>query len=225
MKNKINTISKNIVFYKFKLINDGLEKDGLISLKNSKEFLAVLSSYSWKVISLCMRSRQKTTARVRLFWRFGKYLCLMTYRHDSLFTVKYLKAAQLAIQKKIAGQPFSSLREIEPDLPLPRLSKSGLPIIIGTRDRRAICSGSPRVVQLYLSLFGLYRAISAEVKPKLDTITQPFSGSVPFMLSASDWFRNNSKAILSRTMKVPVPYLKVDAPILLEKASPSSSKS
>jgi len=149
----------------------------------------------------------------------------MTYRHDSIFTVKYLKAAQLAIQKKIAGQPFLSLREIEPDLPLPRLSKSGLPIIIGTRDRRAICSGSPRIIQLYLSLFGLYRAISADVKPKLDTITQPFSGSVPFMLSASDWFRFNSKAILSRTMRVPVPYLEVDAPILLEKASPSSDKS
>jgi len=225
MKNKINTLRKNIVFYKFKIIEDGLEKDGLISLKNSKEFLAVLSSYSWKVISLCLRSKLKIANRVRLFHRFGKYLLLMQYRHDSLFVIKYLKASQLAVQKKIAGQPFSSLREIEPDLPLPRLSKSGLPIIIGTRDRRAICSSSLRVIQLYLSLFGIYRAISAPVIPKLGTITDPGTGSEAFLTAALDWFSSNTKATLSKVMKVPIPDLRVDHPILLEKASPSHSTS
>jgi hypothetical protein len=67
--------------------------------------------------------------------------------------VKYL-ASQLAIQKVIAGQPFSSLREIEPDYPLPRLASCGLPAIIGIRDRRVILSGSKSIIRMYLTLFG-----------------------------------------------------------------------
>jgi len=61
--------------------------------------------------------------------------------------IKYLKAAQLAIQKKISGSPFSSLRDIEPDLPLPRLSKSGLPEFIKLEDRAAIVRGSLTVIR------------------------------------------------------------------------------
>jgi hypothetical protein len=72
----------------------------------------------------------------------------MTKRHGAEFTVKYLKACNLAISKFLAGEPFKSLRDIEPDLPLPRLSKSGLPVIIGTRDRRSIHSGSYRIIRL-----------------------------------------------------------------------------
>jgi hypothetical protein len=66
----------------------------------------------------------------------------MRKHHGQVFAVKYLKACQLAVQKAIAGNPFRSLNEIEPDLPLPRLSTSGLPRIIPLRDRRAIMSGS-----------------------------------------------------------------------------------
>lgn len=72
----------------------------------------------------------------------------MTRRHGPEFTVKYLKACNLAVSKFLAGQPFKSLREIEPDLPLPRLSKSGLPAIIGTRDRRSLHANSHRVIRL-----------------------------------------------------------------------------
>jgi len=149
----------------------------------------------------------------------------MCYKHDSLFVIKYLKASQLAIQKKVAGQPFSSLREIEPDLPLPRLSKSGLPVIIGTRDRRAICSKSRSIIQLYLSLFGIYRAISAPVTPKLETITNLYSGNPTFLTEASLWFSLNTKARLSKVKKIMFPRLRVDKPLLLEKASPSNSYS
>jgi hypothetical protein len=82
----------------------------------------------------------------------------------------------LAIQKKIAGKPFKSLREIEPDLNLPRLTTSGLPTFIKLQDRRAISVGSVRVIRFWLSLFSVYRILKCEFKPKLNTITDPFIG-------------------------------------------------
>jgi len=105
--------------------------------------------------------------------------------------VKYLKAALLSIQRAIAGTPVRSLREIEPELPLPRLSTSGLPNIIGTRDRRAILSKSLSVVQFYLTLFSLYRVISAPVKAKISTITDSYKGSEDFIVGSLGFFRND----------------------------------
>jgi hypothetical protein len=101
----------------------------------------------------------------------------MRKNHGEVYTVKYLKACQLAIQKKLAGQPLSSLREVEPDYNFPRLSTSGLPSIIKLTDRSSICNDSYRIIRLYLSLFSLYRVIKIDFKPKLATITDKFSGS------------------------------------------------
>jgi hypothetical protein len=70
---------------------------------------------------------RKVTAKVKVFYRFGKYLVFLNKRHGATFTAKYLKASLLAIQRAVAGSPVKSLREIEPDLPLPRLAKCGLP--------------------------------------------------------------------------------------------------
>jgi hypothetical protein len=105
----------------------------------------------------------------------------MSKRHGVPYTVKYLKACQLAVQKRIAGQALSSLRELEPDLPLPRLSKSGLPRIIQLRDRRAIASGSHSVIRMWLTFFSIYRVISIPVNAKLNTITDPFKGSESYL--------------------------------------------
>jgi hypothetical protein len=76
----------------------------------------------------------------------------------------------------VAGQPLNSLRELEPDLPLPRLV-NGLPAIIGTRDRRSIRSGNTRVMRLYMTFFSIYRVISIPGLLKLRTITDPFTGN------------------------------------------------
>lgn len=105
----------------------------------------------------------------------------MNRRHGSTYVVKYLKACSLAISKVIAQQPFKSLKEIEPDLNLPRLSKSGLPVIIGTRDRRSIVSGSHKVIKLYLSIFNLYRIIKIPCKLNTSTITNAYSGNILFL--------------------------------------------
>jgi hypothetical protein len=64
-----------------------------------------------------------------------------------MYVIKFLKASQLAVQKKLAGSPFESLRELEPDLPLPRLSRSGLPYLIKLSDRSAIVRGSVKVIR------------------------------------------------------------------------------
>jgi len=140
--------------------------------------------------------RIKGLNQVRLFHKFGSYVYVLSRRHGVLFVVKYLKACSLAIQRAVAGSPMSSLRELEPDLPLPRLSSTGLPVIIGTRDRRAILSGSRKAISLYLSLFGLYRVIDAPVKAKLGTITDPFLGDPTFLQVLGHWFGMNSGQLL-----------------------------
>jgi hypothetical protein len=207
----------------FLVVKDSFIKDKVISLSNSRELLGALSSYSWKLVSLCMKTKVKTVPRTKLYYRFGLYLLSLNKRHGSTYVVKYLKASQLSIQKKIAGQPLSSLRDLEPDLPLPRLHRCGLPRIIGTRDRRAILSGSCNVIQLYLTLFGIYRILAADAVPKLSTITDAFTGDMPFVKMASDWMRVNSPAFLGGS--VPLDRITVKKFRFLETSSPSSSVS
>lgn len=209
---------------KLKINNNSWEVDKMVSLKNSKEFLALLNSISWKIISLSLKSKEKVANRISLFNKFGQYLLVMNRRHGSLFVVKYLKASQLAIQKKVAGQPLKSLRELEPDLNLPRLSTSGLPVIIGTRDRRALCSDSSSIIQMYLSLFGIYRIITAESKPKLNTITDGYQGNEIFLKESKNWMSKNAYPILRDFGAFPIK-LTIRKFNFIQKASPSCSTS
>jgi hypothetical protein len=130
----------------------------------------------------------------------------MRKHHGEVYTVKYLKSSQLALFKAIAGNPFKTLRELEPDLPLPRLTTSGLPRFIPLEDRRAILSGNSATIRFWGSLFALYRVIRIPGKLKLETITKPFSGDNFLLLrgieqlsafAASQSFRFD-KGILSK---------------------------
>lgn len=111
------------------LIYKSVLKEGqkLVALE-SENFLAILMNFSWKLVSLIIHRNRKVTNKLKVFYRFGNYLVFLNKKHGSLFTVKYLKASLLAIQRAIAGNRVKSLREIEPDLNLPRLSTSGLPV-------------------------------------------------------------------------------------------------
>lgn len=60
--------------------------------------------------------------------------------HGSDFTIKWLKACYVALQKSLGDDHLSSLRELEPGLPLPRLI-NGLPAVIGSKDRDLIRKG------------------------------------------------------------------------------------
>lgn len=194
----------------------------LVSLESSKAFLDFLQKYGFKIIKLCIHKRSKLVPKLRMLHNFGKYLIFLNKHHGTTFVVKYLKAAQLSIQRKLAGQPFSSLREIEPDMNLPRLASCGLPAMIGTRDRKAILSGSTQVIQLYLSIFGLYRVISAPVKAKISTITDLYNGNVSYLIAILDKFTELSKQFIhSKMKKIPLNLDRAHIQ-LLQTSSPSS---
>jgi len=149
----------------------------------------------------------------------------MVKNHGEVYTVKYLKASQLCIQKKLAGQPFKSLREVEPDYSFPRLSKSGLPAIIRRQDRTAICNDSLRIIRMWLSIFSLYRIVKIPFTPKLSTITDKFDGSNIVLDDFNRWLTINSKQLLLRFSKYDIEDLKVTKVLPLVKSSPLGSRS
>jgi len=119
-KRKTSNFSSSLLYKK--LLIDGSK---LIALEN-ENFQAIMMSQFWKITELIIHRDKKVTNKLRVFFRFTSYLVTLNKYHGSLFVVKYLKASLLSIQRLIAGSPVSSLREIEPDLPLPRLA-NGLP--------------------------------------------------------------------------------------------------
>lgn len=154
----------------------------MISPSNTKVFLAVMKTLRWRLTALSMMSSsQKILPKVRLTARFLQYLLVMNKRHGTTYMVKYLKCGQLAIQRYLAGSPLQSFRDLEPDLPLPRLSRRGLPTIIQTRDLTLLANRGEKVVRFWLTLFALYRIIELPSKVKLDTITSPFCGDGSFL--------------------------------------------
>lgn len=178
------------------------QTDKVISLLDPKGFMSFLKKYSWRLVSLSTFSRGGSiSSSIRLYHNFGLYLLKMCKHHGELHTVKYLKACQLAVQKHIAGQPLSSLRELEPDLPLPRLSKSGLPVIIGSRQRALIARGNTHLIRLWLTLFSIYRVIKAPVNIKINTIEDAFSGNVEFLAMLKVWMEKNTCALLPNLPK------------------------
>jgi len=119
----------------------------MVSLNNSIELLALFRKLGFRLLSACASGPVKYSSRLRQLVSFGRYILTMRKHHGATTTVKYLKACQLAIQKAIAKNGFKSLRDIEPSLPLPRLTSAGLPRYIPLRDRRLILSGSPTVIR------------------------------------------------------------------------------
>jgi len=198
-------------------------REKLIRLEGDISLSSLMNTVGWKLIILSIGTIKKATSRIRLYHKFSTYILVLTKRHGAEFTVKYLKACNLAISKFLAGEPFKSLRDIEPDLPLPRLTKSGLPVIIGTRDRRSLHANSHRVIRLWLTLFSLYRVIRIPAKAKLNTITDGFSGNPKFLEIVGNWMEFKGPAILQRFQPKG---LKLQEKLPMdESASPTNSRS
>ena len=83
-------------------------------------------SHSLRIIALSFNSLKDHERKVALIKSFLKELHLMTQNHGSGYTIKYLKACHVALQRLAGGQPLKTLRSIEPDLPLPRLETKKL---------------------------------------------------------------------------------------------------
>nr|UPW42116.1 MAG: putative RNA dependent RNA polymerase [Xinjiang mito-like virus 39] len=187
----------NLQFFKgLKLYKSVYEAGSMISLSNEKHLKLVAKSIGWRILQIIFLTTKETN-RIRMIHNFAVFIIKFNKNHGEIMTTKYLKACQLAIQKKIAGQPFSSLREIEPNLPLPRLSKSGLPYIIKTADRASICNGSLTVIRLWLTLFSIYRIFKTSFNPKINTITDPFTGSTEKLSDFNYFLENYSSKIIA----------------------------
>jgi hypothetical protein len=159
------------------LFRDVNPKSYMVSLRNSQEFLAVLKRYG-KIFSRILFVPSKVSTRMQLLTKFGCHILKLHKNHGTEFVVKYLKSCTVAIQRYLGRQPLKSLRELEPDLPLPRLTSSGLPSFIPLRDRREIERDTLSVIRWYLTLFSLYRILSCPPKLKLSTITDPYNGDI-----------------------------------------------
>jgi len=167
---------KEFYFSILKSFKDGVKIEPMVSLNNSFELLALVKRIGPRVILACSSSPVKITKRLKLLINFAKYLIIMTKHNGSTYTVKYLKSSLLALQKCVSKDRINSPRELEPDLPLPRYTTSGLPRFIPLADRRAIISGNSFIIKYWSSLFALYRVIKIPGTLKLKTITDPFSG-------------------------------------------------
>jgi hypothetical protein len=119
----------------------------MVTLANSFELPALAKRLGFRVIGAVFSRTVKFTGKASQLAHFFSYLLRMAKNHGHVQVVSYLKSSQLALQRKVAGSPVESLREIEPGKPLPRLASCGLPRIIPSRDRRAILQGSPSVIR------------------------------------------------------------------------------
>lgn len=148
----------------------------MFSLAKEKSFVRVLSKFIPNLIKISTGKTQ-ISPRLRRFNKFLGLLFRVHKYHGSAYAVKWLKANHMAVQRSLSSSPMTTLRELEPQLPLTRLI-NGLPPFIGTMDRKAIRNNCPSTIRLWLSILSLYRVIEAPVVPKLSTITDPYRGSV-----------------------------------------------
>lgn len=217
-------MKKNQFFSNLKLYSDVYKAGSMISLSNEKHLMLVLKEVGWRIVTAALLSTKETN-RFRMMHNFGVHLLKLKKNHGEVYVVKYLKACQLAIQKKLAGQPLKSLREVEPDYNFPRLSKSGLPSVIKLTDRSAICNNSYRVVRLWSSIFSIYRAIRVPFTPKLNTITDSFSGSQYHLDDFNLWLSSKSLHWLTKFSKLELKDLKQHRVIPIVKSCPQGPRS
>lgn len=147
----------------------------MFSLDKEKSLSRVLTKYAWKIISIST-GKTKVAPRLRRFNKFFMLIIKYYKNHGAAYTIKWLKACHLSVQRKLSNKPCSSLRDIEPNLPCPRLI-NGLPTFIGTMDRKMIRMNHPGTIRLWLSILSIYRILKGPLNPKLNTITDEFKGS------------------------------------------------
>nr|UIW13821.1 MAG: RNA-dependent RNA polymerase [Rhizoctonia solani mitovirus 49] len=180
----------------------------------------LITGFGWRVISAVFPYKVKFASRIKLLYLFSGYLYQMYRHHGSTQVVKYLKASQLAIQKAIAGDKVDNLRILDKDIVRSRVTSSGLPVFIPSRDRKLIIAEqlNPAIIRFYLTLYSIYRVISIPGTLKLQTIVDPFSPGKDFIkveklfldiLSQSRFSSMFNKSILGREQ----------SPLLLEAAS------
>jgi hypothetical protein len=170
--------SKKVVSKFFLAINS---LGALVTLERSgrPNLSSLFRNLGFRLFGACFPGRGKYLSRMRQLNAFRVHIYNIYRNHGSQYTVVYLKACQLAIQKAIAGTKVTSLRDIAPDHFFKSLSTCGLPMIIPLRDRKLMLNnGSPSVIRWWLTLFSVYRVIYIPGVLKLATITDPLTVSL-----------------------------------------------
>ena len=104
-------------------------------------------SVAWKkVLILSTGKISGLRNRLVITQQFIDLLVRLKKNHGADFTIKWLKACYVALQKAQANDNLPSLRTLEPSLPMPRLI-NGLPAFIKSADRGLIKAGNPSVIR------------------------------------------------------------------------------
>lgn len=80
------------------------------------------------------------SSRAKVTKDFLMLILKLNKNHGADFTIKWLKACYVTLQKALGDDRLRSLRDLEPGLPLPRLI-NGFPAVIGSKDRDLIRKG------------------------------------------------------------------------------------
>jgi len=171
---------------------------------NSKEF----NSYFRLVVWITSTKQHKE----ELLFLMSKIKHL--YRKSgSNFTFLYLKECNRLIIRSLAGQGEAKFLK---GICVSR-DAHGLPHIIPSKLRRSF-GEDQSVVRAVLSLVSMYRVMSTKVRPKLDTIVQPFNG-VALTLSGL------KEALRSLNFGTIYPSLRRATLLKIESAGPNAHKS
>nr|WMI40069.1 MAG: RNA-dependent RNA polymerase [Rhizoctonia cerealis duamitovirus] len=127
------------------------------------------------VYYLSLARTTRLAYRANLAMKFLSFVLWYHQHNGASFTIKWLKAGYVAIQKELGQNGMKTLRDINPDLPLPALA-GRLPRIIPPQDRVEIRSGVVGTIRFWSSLFNLYRILKIPGEIKLSTITDEFTG-------------------------------------------------
>lgn len=181
----------------------------LINIKNNSRFIrnevlvfpaskleVLISTIYPKVLYLSLNRISNLYGRARIGKNFLSFIFKMNRNHGAYYSVKWLKACAVALQKYLGNDKLSSLRELEPNLPLPRLI-NGCPSIINKGDRFLIRKGDKGVIRFWLTLFNLYRVWSIPGKLKLSSIIGPYTGSSKIKEDLMEDLINRRASILS----------------------------
>lgn len=147
-----------------------------VLLPLSQTSLRSLLNLFGKANGLALSRFDRLKERVRVSHNFLVFLLKVKKHHGTNFTIKWLKCCSVALQKACGGDPVKSLRELEPNMPLPRLI-NGFPAYISKGDRKLIRSGHGGVTRFWLTQFNVYRILLGPFKSKVSTIYGPFTGS------------------------------------------------
>jgi len=119
---------------------------------NSRTLLPAMA----KANSLSLSRTEGLRVRVRITSNFLNSILKISKHHGIAYTLRWVKANHVALQKYLAGDRLKSLRSLEPTLPLPRLI-NGCPAIINKQDRKLMREGHVGIQRYWLTHLSLYR--------------------------------------------------------------------